>query len=355
MKKVFLLPILLGFILWNGCDSSEKSFDRSEILEQVASALILPSYKKLDTELKSLQLSATAFNQNPSTSTLANLKSSLQKARLAWATSETFNFGPVDQLALATQVNFWPVNTIGIEEEITNYDPTKDYKSLLASNKKGFSAIEYLLYQEEEAVTIAAFNNSSRQGLLTFFVEDLLRISTEIHSAWLDNYNQTFITSTGSDVNSSATILANELIMLSEQIKNKKLGEPLGLVSTITADPSIVEAYYAKQSLALIKTNLETMKQTFNGTDGSGFDDFLNALDITYEGQEPLSSTINSQFDKCLTAVAAINGSLQEAINSDASHTEDLYDEMRALIVLLKSDMMSQLSLTVVPGDNDGD
>lgn len=355
MRKVFLLPVLIGVFLWNGCDSSEKSFDRGEILVQVADALIMPGYEKLEAELKTLQQSAATFNQSPSESTLADLKVSLQNARLAWATSETFNFGPVDQLALATQVNFWPVNTIGIEEEITNYDTTKDYKSLLASNKKGFSAIEYLLYQEEASVTISAFNSTDRQGLLTFFVDDLVSIASAIHSAWKDDYYQTFTTRTGSDVNSSATVLANELIMLSEQIKNKKLGEPLGLVSAAAADASKVEAFYAQQSLALIQTNLETMKQAFNGTDGSGFDDFLDALDITYEGQEPLSTAINSQFDKCLTAVAAINGSLQDAVASSDSKAEHLYDEMRTLIVLLKSDMMSQLSLTVVPGDNDGD
>ena len=81
---------------------------------------------------------------------------------------------------------------------------------------------------------------------------------------------------------------------------------------------------------------------------------YLDFLGATYEGQ-PLSAAITEQTESALAALAAIEQSLSVAVVEDPDAVRTLYDEVKALLVLVKSDMANHLGITITFSDNDGD
>ena len=352
-----LISIFSLFLMVTSCDSdsgTNKSFDRSVILIQAADSIILPTYEHLVEQIDQLTKATEAFIQVPNATQLANLKTRHFEARMAWKTAEAFNFGPIDDMALASQMDFWPIHVKGVEEDILAYDAEVIGEKILPSNRKGFAVIEYLLFHLSEDEILNQFEQDGRRGMLNYYVNDLLKNAQAMQQEWIEgDYYSTFVTSTGQDVTAGSTLLANELIMLAERTQMIRIGRPLGLTSFTDSDPTLVESFYAQKSLELISANLEIIQLVFNGAEGQGFDYYLDALDL--ENEIKLSEQINDQIASCISSLKGIQGALQVAILSHPDQVEDLYNELGALIVLLKSDMMSQLGLTVIYGDSDGD
>jgi len=118
--------------------------------------------------------------------------------------------------------------------------------------------------------------------------------------------------------------------------------------------PDLVEAPYSGDSLPRIIATVESLRATFNGSEGLGFDDYLNFLGAMYEDR-PLSEAINAQFDASLAALRAIDEPLETAVTADQAQVEAAYEELRTLLVLFKVDMVNHLGLTLTFNDNDGD
>jgi predicted lipoprotein len=101
--------------------------------------------------------------------------------------------------------------------------------------------------------------------------------------------------------------------------------------------------------------NVESVKDVFNGGNGAGMDDYLNALDVKDDEGLLLTKKINQQFDKVINIARSIEEDLSSAIINQNPKLDELYLEMINLTIIIKNDMMSQLGLLTVFSDNDGD
>jgi predicted lipoprotein len=97
------------------------------------------------------------------------------------------------------------------------------------------------------------------------------------------------------------------------------------------------------------------VKDVFNGGNGAGMDDYLNALDVKDDEGLLLTKKINQQFDKVINIARSIEEDLSSAIINQNPKLDELYLEMINLTIIIKNDMMSQLGLLTVFSDNDGD
>jgi uncharacterized protein len=356
-KSTFIFALSACIVFVNCTDESgpKDNFDRGLILENVADNIIIPAFSDFSTKTTVLKNKLESFSSAPSLETLAEAKVSWKAAKTAWKKVEMFKFGPVDQLAYETSLDFWPTSAAGIENEIVSFDSSENYLEGVGSNKKGFPAIEYLLYHDDAQVIISEFTNEKRTGFLNALAQKLESQSKEILAAWQGDYRATFVSNTGNDAGAGATLLANDMLILIETVKNKKVNTPAGLIAGSQKYPKQVEAYYSKISTELIIANLESVKEVFTGKGGNGFDDYLDALNIGGNNSTKLSTDIVAQIDACIAAANEISDPFQEAIYSEETKIQTLFVAVQQLTVLMKTDMMSQLGLIVTFSDSDGD
>ena len=135
--------------------------------------------------------------------------------------------------------------------------------------------------------------------------------------------------------------------------------KPIELKSGGNILPAHCEAYYGGQS---VQYALETLKSIENiylgrsssGADGIGFDDYLDHLGIKYlEGS--LNAAIKVQFQLARTALSALENPLSEQVLSNSAAVNAAYKELVKLLVLLKTDLPSNLGVVITYQDGDGD
>jgi len=361
---LIIFATMLIFI-FHSCGDGEKQnvddFDRRMMLQNIGNNVILKAYQEFSLSTEELEQSAQAFAGDISTANLDALREKWIAAKRNWKSAEMFDLGPVEEMALETSIDNWPTNTNAVETAIENATVIdKDYISFLGSSSKGLPAIEYLLFDKEigeQAVLEALQNDGKRLQFLVALTQNVNELAGNIYDAWNStggNYVNEFSSSTGKDVGSSTNMLANQLIILVEDIKNNKIGIPLGKKSMGTLLPKNAESWRSETSLDMIKENLNSVQDVFTGKAGSGFDDYLDVVNAQYNGT-PLSQVINTQISTIKSSLDDIDLSLVDALETENDKVETAYTELQKLVVYLKTDMMSSLGLLVTYSDNDGD
>lgn len=369
LRTIFSAYVFTSLFLMISCSDDEggntDNFNRQALLENAGSNIILPAFNNFSEKTAALKEAAYTLAGEVNQVNLTAAQEAWLDARLSWKYAEMFEFGPVDQLIAAPMIDNWPTNTVGIEEALDTTTPiNSEYIASLGSTRKGLPAVEYLLFdfsEGDQAILNKLNNDQKRLQYLTALTERIQTLAVEIHTAWDPsggNYLNTFTSSSDKSAGSSINILANNFLMLIEEVKNKKLGTPLGKSSMGTLLPENVEARFSGRSLELIERNLDAIEDIFtgNGTKGDleGYAEYLDALGAQYQGQ-PLSAVIVQQIAAAREKIGAITEPLKVAVETNTAQVDEAYVDLQRLVVFTKTDMMSNLGLLVTYTDNDGD
>jgi hypothetical protein len=356
---LFILIIVLA-----SCDKTEPNkvdFDRTALLNNYANNIILPRYQLLQAKSNTLHDAALSFETNINQANLDALRNEFQSTYLSWQACSSAEFGPAEMETLKTVFNTYPVDT----SQILNNIASGNYNLEVAQNIDaiGLPALDYLLYglrANDEDLLNTFSNQTSALGYLLDLTAQLEIKSNTVYNAWKSNYANAFIDANGTDVGSSLALLINEMNMDFERfIRDGKIGIPLGKRSLGNPQIDKLEAYYSKESLALVKASIQNLEDLFNGTsvegvNGLGLDDYLDAVNATNNGQN-LSLVINNQFDAIQVSLNAINGNLNDAIQNNPGQVEEVFNSMQQLVVYMKVDLASNLGVLISYQDNDGD
>lgn len=367
LRPLLLAALVLGFAACDSGDGSDlppDTFDRSDLLENVASEIIVPSYAALQQAVDALDAAVEAFAANPTAATLADAQAALKSARLAWQDASLFQFGPAESVGLRASLNTYPVDVEQVEANVAS----SDYILGAVQNRDaaGLPTLGYLLHgvgttdEEIVAAYAEAPDAAARAAYLqdnVAFVADAVNATAE---AWSDggDYLDMFLSETnaGVDVGSSLGMLINAFVLHYERfIRDGKIGIPAGVRSAGVPRPTSVEAYYGGYSAELAAASLRAARRLFlgdasDGLAGTGLDDYLRSLDA-----EPLATQITTEFDEAIAAVDALDDPLAEQIERDNDPVLAAFQEMQDSVVLLKADMTSILGVTITFQDNDGD
>ncbi len=149
--------------------------------------------------------------------------------------------------------------------------------------------------------------------------------------------------------------MVNAFIQYYERnIRDGKVGIPVGIRSLGEEIPSSVEAPYAGNSLELLSESISALELFYLGGTNIGFDDYLQELATTAESSD-LDSRIKGQFDLIENTISQLSDPLDQTILSNKSGVEQLFVEMQALALLFKTEMASQLGVSITFQDSDGD
>ncbi|MBS1580975.1 MAG: imelysin family protein [Bacteroidetes bacterium] len=342
----------------------EDRFDRTALLSDVAHRVIVPAYDALALSADSLRDAAQAFAAAPDDAALQALRTRWNAARERWAACEMFRFAFQYEQSINDQIASWPINATVIEGEIGGSGPIDEaYITSTGTTRKGFSAVEYLLYTapDDPAAVVAAFTTGAhadrRATYLVSLCTHIAARTRALAQAWDtdgQNYASTFISNTQSDISGSLNLLVNAWVEHIEYTRRMKVEIPHGIENGGTPLPDAVEDRRSHRSLANIRAGIRQWKAILSCGDGTGIDDNLDAVDARYEGSA-LSGRIRAQLDACTAACDAITVPLDEAVLSQPEAVDALYLAIKRLTVLTKLDMASSLGVIITFSDNDGD
>jgi predicted lipoprotein len=365
--SLFIL-VLSTFI---ACDSETGNdrvdFDREAFLVNMADNIIQPSITDFASKTDALTVASASFRSDLSSDALVALRSALKDVWLSYQHLAFVHVGPVSSVNLRDRVNIFPTKTDVIEENINSQSYVLGSASNVAA--KGFPALDYLLFGtgDSDQEILAYFGDpnsgSTRFQYLTDVVEDIQTTANIMSEGWGD-YRATFIGNLGTDVGSGTSLLVNEYnFQFDIRIKNAKIGFPSGGNPRTggVSSPQIVEGYFSGWSGDLAEKAVQSSIEVFKGEhfnsseDDLGLDDYLDALDARDRNDQLLTTAIINQSAIALEEMEQIEAPYSEVASTEGSQLVSVYNELQAVVPLIKVDMTSAMSVSITFQDNDGD
>lgn len=366
----YISGLLLIILIFNQCGKQKKNqpaeeqgpFDKQGMLTNFADNLILPAYQNFSNALDSLLTAYNTFKSNQSLTNFKNVKLKLVAAYSNYQNCDLYEFGPAETFLIRSNFNVFPTDTIQIKSNIAN--GTYNLSTLSNFDAKGFPALDYLFYSvASEQQVLETFSISpNKVQYANDLIMDMRSKLTGVINLWNSGYKATFVNSLGVDVGSSIGYLVNQLNFQLDYLKNAKIGIPLGKKSLGVKMPEKCESFYnAEMSINYLQSTLAAIENTYlgksiSGSNGLGFDDYLDHLKVNHTNGT-LNEAIKNQFNVCYGKIDAIknSGHFKNQIISNAQPIDALYTELVKLLVLLKTDMPSNLGVVITYQDGDGD
>lgn len=332
------------------------------MLENVATNIIQPNLATLQSEVNSLDDRVQAFATSTTDANLLALQNQWEKTYLIWQHCSALNFGPGNTSLgkLNRLIGAFPANTTKIDEFISSKNFSLD-NSIVGT--RGFIGLEYLIYDanQNNQTVLASYQGASGEDRKSYLKAVSLNIKSVVDnvvSGWA-TYKAEFIANDGASAGGSVNILFNEFNINYEEIKNFKLGLPLGKrPGQTTTAPQQVEGYYSGKSLLFIKEHLNAIENLYygksmSGENGLGFDDYLRAVT---GGEELLAETetqwrtVREELNKIPITIP-----LSTQIQNNPSSLNALYEALSNQTRYFKSDMVSLLGFFITYSSGDGD
>lgn len=347
-------------------ETPTPEFDRSAMLQNYSNNVILPNYERMSLSLDTLSDLKDAFIASPSQLNLDNLRAGLKNSWINWMYCSSFEFGPAANILLRQTLNTFPADTAQINSNI--HSGTYTFGSAANIDAAGFPTLDFLLFgtgtndsEILDAFTIDA-HAANRQQYLNDVVEYIETNLDVVYTAWTSsggNYVATFKNATGTDVGSSTGLLVNDLNFDYENLKNFRIGIPLGKQTLDIPLPEKVEVLYGKYSSELSRHFIRNIENIYlgrsrSGNDGQGLDDYLAYINANYNGGS-LNDAIKARLNDVKVALDVIPNDLGDAVVNNSVPVNDAYLKIVQLLVLLKTDMPSALGILITYQDNDGD
>jgi predicted lipoprotein len=400
IKRALSLAVLAGALALAACkrggdsgasgtsaDVDAGSFDKTSLLAAFGQCA-LGTFRDFNAAAVELDASAKRADAEATPAARDAARASWKKAIDAWQIAELFQFGPLSASSmpggrdLRDPIYAWPlVSRCLIEQQLVEKTYEKPDLATALVNTRGLAAAEYLLFYEgtDNAcapsatingtgtwAAIAADDLAKRKfAYARALAADTLVRSQDLVAAWdpaQGNFGAKLAAAGPGQVYSSQQMafnaVSNAFFYVDDFIKNMKLGVPAGFNPGCATPPCVgsVESPWAHRSKEHLKNNLLAFDHMMRGCNadasGLGWDDLLVAV-----GDETLAKKL---VDALATSRAALDAlvqpTLEDDLVKDAAGVKRLYDSLRVIVVLLKTEFVTVLDLELpkrVEGDND--
>jgi predicted lipoprotein len=341
--------------------------DREAMLKNVADNIVIPANAKFEVKLDNMIAKSDVFRNNPTVTTLSEYRIAWAEAYIEWQKIGIFDFGPAADVALNSYMNVYPANVSNINANILSGNANLEvFESYSA---QGFPAIDYLINGSADtdddivALYVTGEDADKRKAYLLRLTNQMHAKFEAVNAAWKGDYRNTFVSSTGTGLNASTSVMVNGIVFYYERfIRSGKFGIPSGAMTGTPLNAS-VEAYYKKDiGKILAQTAQQAFVDYFNGkgvltgVEGPSLKTYLNALDAKdATTKQPLSEIINNQFTVVDSKLNVLSDNLSDEVLTNKAAMVAVYNEMQKAVRMLKVDMTSALSVTITYTDNDGD
>jgi predicted lipoprotein len=295
------------------------------MLTDIADKVIIPNYESLATEANEFAADTSALATYCGAIGSADEDSALAAAQTEWSgvmakiqLTEPHAVGPAgaNDDTLRNRVLSYAnvdLNTCGLDQSVAQQSNADFELSARSSNQRGFSAIEYLLYNTTlthscapQISATSGWNDlaettqkTQRCTYAQSLARDVADAASTIANEWSaagGDYRATFVAeeSAGTSLQALTDVV---IIHMDKEAKDRKVGIPTGVKAECSGFSCVdlIESPYSETSLTNIRNNLVGFREIFNGGDGLGFDDLINDADfadITTSVQTKISDAI---------------------------------------------------------------
>jgi putative iron-regulated protein len=338
---------LLALAFAAGCSDTETpggpdDFDPTELLADVPSQVIFPTYVDLEEKAEALNAAVVALGADVTDDNLDAAREAWRLTRVPWEQSEGFLFGPVDTEGIDPSIDSWPVNQADLDAVLASGDPlTKESIDALEGTLKGFHTIEYLLFGVG-GTKIAADLTARELEYLDAVTQSLVGSVTRLREAWdpaVDDFSGTVATAgeAGNTVYTSQSQavqeIINGLIVICDEVGNGKITDPFE-----QQDRSLEESQFSDNSNADFADNIRSVRNVYLGgyqeRTGTGVQALVQASD------PGLDETVVGQIDAAIAAIAAMTPTFGEAITENPTAVEAARTAIGELRQTLESEVL---------------
>lgn len=356
---------------------------RRAFLIAVANDVVLPLYREFDSAAGELERAAAAYASSLSESDRAGVQQAWRTAMALWQRGELYQFGPAGMKGQVAggmdhrdNLYAWPLINRCRIDQMTLEESYNDAAALAAQpvNVRGLGALEYAQFVTGRANSCPATNaiNTTgawdaqtdaqiveRRARYAAAVAALLKQeAASLRADWeadQGNFVAALVTAgEGSKVYASTQAALNAVtdaaFYLDTETKSMKLAVPAGLNQCEQETcPGALES-------PLARVSKENMVENFRAFDAlvrhpNGLSSLLRALNA-----ESVAVNLEQALQQTLQAIEAVPGPLEEALSTDLTAVRGLYEVMKGVTTIMKTEFVSALDLELparAEADND--
>ncbi len=367
-----------------------------EAFTVMATQAIGPTYAAFDTQVTSFVSALNDYADDSSNDTeRANAQAQWRDVMSAWQKAEVFQLGPTaeqdmdrpKQKGLRDEIYSWPTTSpCNIDKATLDQEYLEDdFIETSLVNVRGLDALEYLLYQEDDAHACQSDSNfdssawsaldvqavrQRRADYAKVLIKDIEQHSANLRIDWTTSGSDGFgsqlsSAGSGSEVYNSTQDALNDLFValfyIELETKDMKLAEPAGLRSTCLSDscPEKLEFQWSDFNREAIIANLEALEALLHGNNVvTEQKEGIYAI-LAGRGAESTAQALDTAVKEALSNANGIDKPLRELLSGDSNdiaRVRELHDKVKAITDLLKSEFVTALNLSIPSegaGDND--
>jgi predicted lipoprotein len=321
--------------------------------------------------VRAFRAEATALAASPS-------QDGWKRAMKAWQRVELLQFGPTGSSSFPAGQDFrdqlysWPlVSRCAVDDVLVSRGWEAGVGTLLV-NRRGLAPLEYLLFYAGDDVSCSATgwaaltpaeHAARKQAYAAALATDVKARADALVAAWEGGYLETLKTAGSAGNTTYPTVqgalnrVSDALYAIEDGTKELRLSTPLGLHGCTPA-PCLdqLESQYAHHNTENVRANLHAFRQLLQGCGadyaGVGFDDVLEKSNAASLAARLIDATAKAQ-----AALDTIEEpDLSQALVSDPASVRALYDAVKAITDLLKSEFVIAVDVALpagLEGDND--
>lgn len=298
-------------------------------------------YARLATEAGQLSEALNQYCAAPGATGQADVRQQWTAAFMAWQAVRFVEFGPVEQDSMGWQMQFWPdkKNLIARKSQMLLRSTAPVTAETLANEGvavKGFPALEYLLFEHEakngpgSACPVVAVIGAQLEANANTLAQNWQQFRSHFESR----------TEYSSDMVKSA-------IHATEIIRDKRLGDPMGLSGNNRRVHFLADAWRSEQSLATIQASLEGLN-----------DYFMPGLELMLQGRySQLLIQAREKLDTALEKARSMPPGMKGLLQNDEGYAQlqSLFISIDALVIHLNDTLAVELGIVKGFNSSDGD
>ena len=339
-----------------GCGSGGAS-DR-EVLISLADDVVVPAYRTAAEDMTHLDQSAKTLCSSPGETSLEAARQSWRDARASWMRTEAMWFGPVMDRRSVRLVDWSPTNAAGMDEMLAEGRilSTDEVREVLASNLRGFGAIEHLLFGDNTPA-----GSNATEALCDYLTALTEVANTEVDAIlkeWVDGaegrppYRDYFSGRASVSALPKAAVadVVRTQVFLIRDAVDMRMASALGLRGD-EPDLTAIPGTAADNGLHDLRNEILGMQAIYEGSGEEG----LGVSDLVVALSEETDQRLREQFTAAIAAIDAVEGSLRAAISERPDRVNSVHAALQDVQVTVSTEVVSLLGVSVGFTDTDGD
>ena len=342
----------LAILTLAACGSDAPS--DKDVLISLVDGVVVPAYEAAARDADQLDGDARALCAAPGDAALAAARDAWRTARASWLMTRAAPFGPVMDRRSLGLIDWSPTDTADIDRILGEGRSltAAAVGDTLASDQRGFGAIEHLLFAEGALGNLSG--SPAHCAYLTGLTGVVAAETGAIALEWTggDAYRDYFTGRANVSIFPSDAVaeVVRSQVFLAREIVDVRLASALGLRGE-GPDLTMLPGEAADNGLHDLRNELLGMRAVYEGQGAEA----LGVSALVSPLSEDADGRVRGQFAAALDAIDAVELPLRTALAERPDQVRAVYDRLAELQQTLSVEVVSLLGVSVGFSDTDGD